>query len=175
MHVRLPYMHQSSYVLMKRLIEHLRGIRGKILDVGSSDFAYVGNYKSLFLPDIWEYHGLDITAEPNVDIVTKDPYNWPIADETYEVVISGQCLEHVEAPWLWMKEVSRVCKKNGIAIIIAPWACGEHRHPVDCWRIFPDGMKYLMSTVGNFDLIECNKGPIIGDIGDCWGVGRKRS
>jgi ubiquinone/menaquinone biosynthesis C-methylase UbiE len=147
----------------------------KVLDVGSYD-AGLGTYRPLLeCYDTITYHGLDISEGAGVDIVSEDPYNWPLQDNSYDLVISGQCLEHVEAPWLWIKEVYRVCKPGGLVFIIAPWTCGEHRYPVDCWRILPDGMKYLVTKTAGFQLIECGRNDINAqtDIGDCWAVGRK--
>ena len=175
-------MHSDSYDLMAKLVNtHLMGKQNiKILDVGSYDVN--GNYKYIFSTDgpfpgrkTWSYQGLDIEAGPNVDIVTEDPYHWPVKNNYYDVVISGQCLEHTEAPWDWIKEVNRVCKAGGLAIIIAPWGWEEHRYPLDCWRIFPDGMRYLLSKVANFDVTECGKSEDNKyNQGDTWGVGVKR-
>jgi SAM-dependent methyltransferase len=142
---------------------------GKLLDVGSYDVN--GSYRELS-PSTYTYTGLDISAGDNVDIVAPDLYKWPIPDNSYDLVISGQCMEHVEAPWLWIQEIYRVSKS--IAIIIAPWSCGEHRFPVDCWRILPDGMRYLLGKVGGFNVLECGRNDKgIYDLGDTWGVGRK--
>jgi SAM-dependent methyltransferase len=141
---------------------------GRVLDVGSYDVN--GTYKPMFGTG-YKYEGLDIMEGPNVDIVATDPYKWPIEDNTYDVIISGSCLEHVEAPWLWIDEVYRVCKPGGLCVIQAPWKHGIHRHPVDCWRILPDAMIYLLSKRAKFEVLD--SGLRDDYIGDCWGVGRK--
>lgn len=164
-------MHQSSYDIMKLLLAKYATKGKHLLDVGSQEVN--GSYRDL-IPPFYDYKGLDLAPGKNVDILATTPYDWPIADNSYDIVISGQCLEHVEAPWLWIKEVFRVCKSDGIVMIIAPWSCGEHRFPVDCWRIFPDGMKYLLTKVAGFELIECGRNEKgIFDLGDTWGVARK--
>jgi hypothetical protein len=45
--------------------------------------------------------------------------------------------------WLWIKEASRVCKIGGKVITINPVSWPYHEAPVDCWRIYPEGMKAL--------------------------------
>ena len=160
-------MHKSSMNLMKQLLAQFG--TDNILDVGSQNVN--GTYRSLFTGPV-RYTGLDMAAGKGVDIMTKDPYSWPVPDNSYNTVISGQCLEHVEAPWLWIKEVYRVLKPKGCAIIIAPWICGIHQYPVDCWRILPDGMNYLLKYAG-FKVEAFGSGPIASGIGDCFGVGRK--
>jgi len=79
-------------------------------------------------------------AGENVDVVVEDPYDWKqISNESYDVVFSGSCFEHVEFPWLTIKEIARVLKVGGLTCNIAPAVGEEHRYPVDCWRIYPDG------------------------------------
>jgi hypothetical protein len=148
-------MHQSSYDLMKNFTEKYlnKSSTLKIIDIGSVNIG--GCYRPLFLNDTWTYSGLDLASGPNVDIVSEQPYNWPLQDEIYDVVISGQCLEHVEMPWLWIKEVSRICKKSGYVVIIAPWSWPIHRYPVDCWRILPDGLLILMTKLIDFKIVYC--------------------
>jgi SAM-dependent methyltransferase len=159
-------MHPSSLQIMTGLIQKYKINNCTVLDVGSQDVN--GTYKNLFSPKVI-YTGVDIAAGKNVDIVSPDLYHWPIESDKYDVVISGQCLEHVEDSQVWIREVYRVTKPGGLTIIIAPWNCGEHRYPVDCWRILPDGMRFLLNKVAAFSIIEVGRNDTI----DTWGVGRK--
>ena len=114
--------------------------RYDVLDVGSCDVN--GTYRSLF--EDHNYVGMDVAAGKNVDIVVKDHYNWrEIADASFDVVISGQCLEHVEFPWLTVKEAARVLRPGGTFLLIVPSAGPVHRYPVDCYRYYPDGLRAL--------------------------------
>lgn len=114
----------------------------KVLDVGSFDVN--GSYKHLFPEPGFEYIGIDMTPGPNVDLVPKDPYSWQeIKTGNFDVVISGQALEHSEFFWLTMSEMVRVLKPGGLICIIVPNGFGEHRYPVDCWRFFTDGLVAL--------------------------------
>ncbi len=66
-----------------------------VLDVGSHDVN--GSYKSLFSETDFKYTGLDMADGPNVDIVPENTYSWKeIEDNSYDVVISEQALEHVD-------------------------------------------------------------------------------
>ena len=47
--------------------------------------------------------GLDLATRPGVDIVATSEYEFPIADETYDVVFSANVIEHaLRKPWVWM-------------------------------------------------------------------------
>jgi SAM-dependent methyltransferase len=146
-------MHQYSYQIMKYFVEKYldKNQKLEILDVGSYDVS--GTYKSLFQTPNWSYYGLDMIKGPNVDIVSRSEYDFGL-EEQFNVVISGNCLEHVEAPWKWIKEVYNVTKKGGIICIITPFSLGEHRYPVDCWRILPDGYMYLLEKESSFKVLE---------------------
>lgn len=116
----------------------------RVLDIGSRDCN--GTYREIFSgPSSFIYDGMDIGDGPNVGIVCRDPYRWPnIPNSRYNLVVSGQCLEHVPMPWLWITEVARVCATGGYIIIIAPWRAPYHKAPTDCWRILPDGAAALL-------------------------------
>ena len=117
-----------------------------VLDVGSYDVN--GTYRPLVEDRGWTYTGLDIEAGPNVDIVAKKPYKFPVKANTYDVVMSGSTMEHVEAIWLWIPELVRVLRPGGLLAVVTHWQFPEHRYPVDCWRIMPDGMTYLFEQTG---------------------------
>lgn len=144
-------MHKSSQQNMARLIQRYAPLLGteprkRVLDVGSSSLN--GAYRPLFAADVWSYFGLDVAAGPNVDIVAEDPYSWPIEDGTFDLVVSGQTLEHVEFFWVTALEMRRVLRPGGLAFLIVPSRGPQHRHPVDCWRFYPDSFAALARWAG---------------------------
>lgn len=121
----------------------------KVLDVGSQDVqGTYGNYSKWFSGH--EYVGLDIEAGPNVDIVVKNPYSWNMSSfpGPYDLVISGQCLEHVEYPWKTMEEIARVMKPGALHFNIIPSTGPIHRFPIDTFRYNPDGAVALCKWAG---------------------------
>ena len=150
-------MHRTSFDQMKLFIDEYLNKESclKILDVGSYNVGRRnGTYKLLVDNENWHYTGGDIEAGPNVDVVFDSPYDWGIISNTYDVVISGQCIEHVQDVQLWAKECIRVLKPGGLMCIIGPWRWNEHRFPYDCWRILPDGMNWLLGTFGKMEIIK---------------------
>jgi len=119
----------------------------RILDLGSQDFN--GSYRPLFDRPPWQYLGLDMTRGKNVDLVLRDPYRWQeVKPGSADVIISGQTFEHTEFFWLTMREIARALKVGGLLCLIAPSAGDEHRYPVDCWRVYPDGLRALARHAG---------------------------
>lgn len=146
-------MHASSFRLMQKYVSAHVVAGADVLDVGSRIAAgQTDTYKTLL--DHCNYHGLDMQAGGNVDIVMDDPYVFPIEDNTYDHVISGQAFEHIEYPWLTICEIARVMKPGGKACIIAPSSGPEHRHPFDCYRYYPDGFRAL-ATWAKLNVVSC--------------------
>lgn len=159
-------MHKSAMLRMKWFIDHYipQNKEVKVLDIGS--YNVNGCYRTLFTNTKVKYTGLDVSKGPNVDLVPKDPYSWiEIPDNTYDYVISGNAFEHIEYPWLTIKEIYRVLKQDGIACILAPFALGEHKYPTDCYRYYSDGF-IALAKWGGFKVIEATVGGIPKDTTD---------
>jgi SAM-dependent methyltransferase len=117
-----------------------------ILDIGSREVSG-GSYRPLFDAAPWAYTGADIAPGSNVDLVLADPYGWSL-DCEWDVVISGQVLEHVAKPWLWIEQLALVMRKGGICCVIAPHTWRYHEHPIDAWRVWPEGIRGLFDHAG---------------------------
>jgi SAM-dependent methyltransferase len=140
-----------------------------VLDVGARLWkdSKPFTYRELFVAD-YSYTGIDVVEGDNVDLVVADPYQWKeVSDFEYPIVISGQTLEHCERFWEVFQEMVRVLDTGGVMCVIAPWSVKEHRYPVDCWRILPDGMRAL----GKWTRIETVEAFV--NKSDCVGVFRK--
>jgi len=120
-------MHVASMELMAKFAEDYADKKSLVLDIGSFDVN--GTYKELF-SDCKSYMGLDITEGPNVDLAVDDPYQWPLKDGYFDIVISGQTFEHIEKPTETIKEMARVLKPGGHCCIIAPSAGPVHHYPI---------------------------------------------
>ena len=141
-------MHKSSFLRMEQIVKNYAPLfaKGKelvkVLDVGS--YGVNGTYRSIFSNPVYRYTGLDMLAGPNVDIVPKNIYQWDeIEDESFDLVISGQAFEHIEYPWLTIKEVARILKPSGFCILAVPSSGMEHKAPKDCYRYYGDGLVAL--------------------------------
>lgn len=149
-------MHKSSMMKMEYFKNNYLNPSAelKILDIGAFDKTGNFNYGRVLNEEKWTYNGLDLQAGNNVDIVLKDPYNWEeIKEDSYDVVVSGQTLEHAEFFWITMEEIKRVLKPGGLCCIIVPSSGPVHRNPVDCYRFNENGVRSLAKYV-KFDILE---------------------
>lgn len=56
--------------------------------------------------------GFDVLRSDSTDFLA-DAHRIPVKDESYDVVISMQVLEHLHAPWVAVSEVARVLRPGG--------------------------------------------------------------
>lgn len=129
-----------------------------VLDIGALQIPKHRCYRELFKD--YKYTGMDVISGPNVDIVGYE--NIP---GIFDVVISGQTMEHVKGPWEWLKFLTLYYRK--FICIIAPNTWKEHRYPIDTYRYFPDGMQDLFEYAGVREL------EIFMDGNDTIGIGGK--
>lgn len=149
-------MHDSQYKTVQSLMAKyfVKDSHKVVYDIGSQDVN--GSHKPAVKELGLEYLGVDMVDGKNVDLVLADPYQWNVlGDSTVEYMISGSCLEHVEAPWLWAKQAEQKLSHGGILIVLVPWTLGEHRYPVDCYRYLPDGLKFLFCKWARLRCLEC--------------------
>lgn len=133
-------MHTNALVAMSEMLERVPKWAKTVLDVGSADVN--GTYKPMIEALGYSYIGLDIAEGKNVDIVAP-PYCYPFQDGLFDIVISGSCMEHVERPWLWIPEITRVLKSGGLLAIVTHHNFPFHEHPVDCFRYYPRAFECL--------------------------------
>ena len=130
-----------------------------VLDVGSKRWKNQPSYRRVLEP-MCKYTGMDIEQGKNVDIV-----GYKNLTGVWNVVVSGQAMEHVNRPWDWLKNLTKYFEKY--ICIIAPNTCSEHRYPIDTYRYFPDGMRDL------FDYAKIKELEIFKDGSDTIGIGGK--
>jgi SAM-dependent methyltransferase len=139
-------MHLNSELLFKKYAKRYFRDGLRVLEVGPdkfpSTYAAIVDNKAI----IWET--VDMCNDKQLSHTAKNEYRFAIPDDTFDIVLSGQVIEHVRKIWVWTKELSRVCKKNGKVITIAPASWSYHEAPVDCWRIYPEGMSALYEEAG---------------------------
>ncbi|HEX3864306.1 MAG TPA: class I SAM-dependent methyltransferase [Stellaceae bacterium] len=134
----------------------LAGERGRLLDIGCG--AQV--YRDL-IPDAVSYHGIDISDAPArfgydlPDTHYFDGDDWGVPDETFDIVLCTEVLEHVADPAAFLGRAARCLRPGGRLLLTVPFAARWHFIPHDYWRYTPSALKMLLSSAG-FDECICH-------------------
>lgn len=139
-------MHENSKLLFARYAAAFFRGNPRVLEVGPDGTP--SSYETMVRRDLvaaapLTWHTVDLASRPGMTHAARSEYEFPIADDSYDVVLSGQVLEHVRKPWRWLPELARVCSPGGHVITISPITWPYHEAPVDCWRIYPEGLRAL--------------------------------
>jgi len=84
-----------------------------------------------------EYVGCDMREGPGVDKIL-DLHAIDLPSNSVGVVLCFDTLEHVEYPREALKEIYRILKPNGMAVISSVMDFPIHDHPYDYWRFTPE-------------------------------------
>src|SRR6516162_7505186 len=143
-------MHLNSRLLFEKHAKPYFKSGLRVLEIGPDEIP--STYRTIVNDDSIQWETLDMSSHAvvrgSLTHSTTNEYVFPVPDNSFDIVLSGQVIEHVRKIWVWMREVSRVCKPGGRVITINPVSWPFHEYPVDCWRIYPDGMKSLYDDAG---------------------------
>lgn len=124
----------------------------RVLEIGPDDvpstFQRIVGDASITWETLDQSVSIHQSLLPQLTYLATDEYAFPIDDARYDIVLSAQVIEHVRETWRWMEEVARVCRPGGTVITIAPVSWPYHEDPVDCWRIYPEGLRALYQSAG---------------------------
>lgn len=71
-----------------------------------------------------------------------------IVEESYDVVICEQVLEHVADPWQATRNLLELCRPGGQLIVSTPFLIRIHHEPEDYWRFTAKGLRVLLEQAG---------------------------
>src|SRR3990167_2720953 len=132
------------------LLKLYRG--GKLLDIGCgvSPLCLEALHK-----DNAEVYGIDFADElievlkvkyPQIHYSSGDFYDLPYENDTFDMVVLGELIEHCEKPKEIIDEAFRVLKKGGFLALSTP--CNEtaetHKYQQHIWSFQPEDMKTLI-------------------------------
>lgn len=122
--------YRNRYCFVQEQLEEFGQGRhfAKALSLGTGE----GDYDQMIAPHCGQLIGCDINAQdiafaeklnaevPNLEYRVENALELSFEDESFDLVISVEVIEHVGQPAKMMAEISRVLKPNGLAIITFP-------------------------------------------------------
>jgi SAM-dependent methyltransferase len=115
---------------------------GPILEVGSKDYGSTANFRDVYPGN--EYVGLDMSEGKGVDLVldlTKSIA--PLRENHFALAICCSVLEHVDRPWVFAQNLTRVVRPGGRLFMSVPWVWRFHAYPDDYFRFSHRGVQTL--------------------------------
>jgi SAM-dependent methyltransferase len=154
---REPSRSSPTWSIRKPLADWLRaeGARAsgkRVLDVGCG----VKPYRPFF-SGAASYVGVDTQQNPHADLIGAIEA-LPVEDESFDVVLATQVLEHVDDPQAAVHELYRVTAPGGRVLASTHGVMVFHPNPVDHWRWTHTGLERLFSSGGNWSKIEVTPG-----------------
>ena len=98
---------------------------------------------------------VDINPESgctHIGDITKT--NETIADSSYDIVVCTEVLEHTLQPFDAAKEIYRILKPGGVAVITTPFNFRIHGPLPDCWRFSEYGLQALLKDFRAVEISE---------------------
>lgn len=119
---------------------------GEVLDVGGKK----DNKRGEFRPPLnsvksWKYLNIDASVNPDYCCSAE---NIPTDDNSFDVVLMTEVLEHLKTPELVIKECYRVLKPSGKMIITVPFLNAVHADPYDYQRWTSEKIKIEFEKAG---------------------------
>ena len=121
----------------------LDAVHGDVIDFG----AGMSRYKKWIMQKAKTYTAMDIHDFPGIDIV-GDVLKPPLADASYDTVLSTHVIEHVREPWVMVEQIARVLRPGGTVILMAPFMYPFHADPYDFFRFSEQGLRSLFERAG---------------------------
>jgi SAM-dependent methyltransferase len=120
----------------------------RVLDVGCGSKPYY----PFFAPFDVEYVGLDIVENPLAEL-RGSVEAIPADDDSFDLVLCTQVLEHCNDPALAVRELRRVVAPGGRVLASTHGVQVYHPSPLDLWRWTHAGLERLFITAANWERV----------------------
>lgn len=148
-----PSLRDFDYLHLSDLRDALRplaaAVVGDIVDYGCGSMPY----RRLF-PRARSYRGADFPSNLHADLhLPPDGRLEAVADQSVDVVVSFQVLEHVPDPQQYLGECHRVLRPGGQLLLSTHGTWEYHPVPTDYFRWTHEGLERLIRSAG-FSAVE---------------------
>jgi SAM-dependent methyltransferase len=124
------------------------GQQGILLDLACGESPFRS-----FFPDVATYLRVDRNPVDS-EVIKGDMLSIPRGNDSVDIVLLLQAITDVPQPLEVLKEVRRVLKPGGQALLFESMAYPEHDSPFDFYRLMPEGLRSLAEEAG-FSMYRC--------------------
>ena len=144
------YLHLSDLLLA--LKAHATDAKLDILDFGAGSSPY----RSLFPNANYQRADFAIGTGEGLDFVLGESLQVAAPDNSFDIILSTQVLEHVVQPENYLKECLRLLRPKGKLILTTHGIYADHPCPFDLHRWTADGLAALCKQAG-FEIVSTKK------------------
>lgn len=152
-----PPLWQHDYHVLKRLYQaladivtdYLRNKKLAVLDYGCG----TSPYQDLFSRISIKYTRVDTDKTVDADYVISEDEKIPLKDNSFDVILSTQVLEHIKNPNFYLQECVRLLRRDGLLLLSTHGIWPYHAFPSDYNRWTKMGLEELVKSHG-FKLIK---------------------
>jgi len=116
---------------------------GRVLDFGCADQPY-----RHLVPGSAEYVGADLRGNELASVEISADGTIPVADASFDAVLSTQVLEHVQEPRVYLSECLRALRPGGRLLLSTHGMMIYHPDPDDYWRWTGAGLRRAVEDAG---------------------------
>ena len=133
------------------ILQQCSHMHGTVLDVGCGDMPYKdlvtapGSRVEKYLGLDLEQNHIDRSASPDL---TWDGVTIPLPDQSVDVAIATEVLEHCPDTAIILGEINRVLKPGGSLVFTVPFLWPLHEVPHDYFRFTPFGLQVALEKAG---------------------------
>jgi len=137
----------EAYALKKAIKDLSPYIHGKCLDVGCGSKPYEALFKNCD-----EYIGIEVSTDIALSSFKPDFFydgkEFPFESNSFDSVVSFEVLEHVKDPDIYISEIFRALKPDGLLMLTVPFSWIEHEKPFDYRRFTQKGIENFLLLRG---------------------------
>jgi len=145
----------DRYCIRRAIIQSIKDalpkLKGKLLDAGCGKMPY----RQYILDNsaVTSYTGLDIDSALKYDDEVRPDVTWdgvrmPFDQNKFDCVLATEVLEHCPDPMLYLCEVYRVLKPEGVFFFTVPFLWPLHEVPNDAYRYTPFILQSYLQKAG---------------------------
>lgn len=134
--------------IIRKYIDYHAG-KQRLIDYGCGDSPY----KPLFEGGVSEYVTCDIERNSLAEVKITPENKVPLPDESFDIVLSVQVLEHVDDVAMYLAEANRLLEKDGLLLLSTHGQWIWHPFPKDLWRWTIEGLSCTIEKSG-FKIVD---------------------